>query len=114
MLDSWIKSSVFELGTGGDFMYVSRLLPGRELSKALPRLRPAYGQFHLSTSATTQAPRLLTGPDAPVASTVILPIEQYTPKVDKRFRARSVQIGIEATEVGTLWQLRCTAPLRRA
>ncbi len=37
--------------------------------------------------------------------TVALPVEQYTAKVDKRFRARSVQIGIETTSTGTLWQL---------
>ena len=102
MLDSWIKSSVFELGTGGDFMYVSRLLPDVSFEGSTA-VTPA-ANFTFDKRDYPGSP-IVTGPDAPVASTVILPIEQYTPKVDKRFRARSVQIGIEATEVGTLWQL---------
>ena len=101
MLDSWIKSSVFELGTGGDFMYVSRLIPDLSFegsTATFPMVNFTFAKRDYPGSA------FASGPDAPVTSTVILPIEQYTPKVDKRFRARSVQIGIEATEVGTLWQ----------
>lgn len=101
MLDSWIKSSVFELGTGGDFMYVSRLIPDLSFEGSTatsPMVNFTFAKRDYPGSA------FASGPDAPVTSTVILPIEQYTPKVDKRFRARSVQIGIEATEVGTLWQ----------
>ncbi len=101
MLDSWIKSSVFELGTGGDFMYVSRLIPDLSFegsTATAPMVNFTFAKRDYPGSA------FASGPDAPVTSTVILPIEQYTPKVDKRFRARSVQIGIEATEVGTLWQ----------
>ena len=102
MLDSWIKSSVFELGTGGDFMYVSRLLPDVSFEGSTATAPAA--NFTFDKRDYPGSP-IYAGPDAPVVSTVILPIEQYTPKVDKRFRARSVQIGIEATEVGTLWQL---------
>ena len=101
MLDSWIKSSVFELGAGGDFMYVSRLIPDLSFEGSTatsPMVNFTFAKRDYPGSA------FASGPDAPVTSTVILPIEQYTPKVDKRFRARSVQIGIEATEVGTLWQ----------
>ncbi len=101
MLDSWIRSSVFELGTGGDFMYISRLIPDVSFSGSTataPAVNFTFEKRDYPGSA------FAAGPDAPVTSAVILPIEQYTPKVDKRFRARSVQIGIEATEVGTLWQ----------
>ena len=102
ILDSWIKSSVFELGAGGDFMYVSRLLPDVSFegsTAASPMVNFTFEKRDYPGSA------FVTGPDAPVTSTVLLPIEEYTAKVDKRFRARSVQIGIEATEIGTLWQL---------
>lgn len=102
MLDSWIKSSVFEIGTGGDFMYVSRLIPDVSFTGSTA-INPAANFTFEKRDYPGSA--FATGPDAPVTSTVLLPIEQYTPKVDKRFRARSVQIGIEATEVGTLWQL---------
>lgn len=101
MLDSWIRSSVFELGTGGDFMYVSRLIPDVSFSGSTA-IAPAVNFTFEKRDYPGSA--FAAGPDAPVTSAVILPIEQYTPKVDKRFRARSVQIGIEATEVGTLWQ----------
>lgn len=101
LLDSWIKSSVFEIGNGGDFMYVSRLIPDVSFAGSTasdPAVNFTFEKRDYPGSA------FVTGPDAAVAATVVLPVEQYTPKVDKRFRARSVQIGIEATEVGTLWQ----------
>lgn len=102
ILDSYIKSSVFELGTGGDFMYVSRLIPDVSFSGSTassPALNFTIEKRDYPGSA------FVTGPDMAVTSTVILPVEQFTTKVDKRFRARSVQIGIEATATGTLWQL---------
>ena len=83
-------------------MYVSRLLPDVSFegsTAASPMVNFTFEKRDYPGSA------FVTGPDAPVTSTVLLPIEEYTAKVDKRFRARSVQIGIEATEIGTLWQL---------
>jgi hypothetical protein len=102
MLNSYLRSSVFELGTGGDFMYVSRVIPDVN--------------FHGSTAATPSVnltfekrdypgSEFVAGPDAPVSRTVSVPIEAYTPKVDRRFRARSTAFGIETTSAGTLWQL---------
>ncbi len=102
MLDSYLKSSVFELGTGGDFMYVSRLIPDNDFfgsTASAPAVTYTFEKRDYPGSA------FQTGPDAPVNRTVALPVEQYTAKVDKRFRARSVQFGIETTTPGTLWQL---------
>lgn len=101
-LDSWLKSSVFELGTGGDFMLVSRIIPDVSFdgsSTSSPRVNITFEKRDYPGSA------FATGPDAPVTQTVSLPVEQYTAKVDKRFRARSVQIGIESDAVGTAWEL---------
>lgn len=101
-LDSWLKSSVFELGTGGDFMLVSRIIPDVSFdgsSTASPRVNFTFEKRNFPGSA------FVAGPDAPVTQTVSLPVEQYTDKVDKRFRARSVQIGIESDAVGTFWEL---------
>ena len=101
-LDSWLKSSVFELGTGGDFMLVSRIIPDVSFdgsSSASPRVNFTFEKRNYPGSA------FATGPDAPVTQTVSLPIEEYTDKVDKRFRARSVQIGIESDAIGTAWEL---------
>jgi len=102
MLNSYLKSSVFELGSGGDFMYVSRLIPDNDFfgsTAGAPAVNYTFEKRDYPGSA------FVTGPDAPVDRTVALPVEQYTAKVDKRFRARSVQFGIETTATGTLWQL---------
>lgn len=101
-LDSWLKSSVFELSTGGDFMLVSRIIPDVGFSgssTSSPRVNFTFEKRDYPGSA------FATGPDAPVTQTVSLPIEQYTAKVDKRFRARSVQIGVESDATGTAWEL---------
>lgn len=102
MLDSYLKSSVFELGAGGDFMLVSRTIPDLDFTGSTassPSVNFTFAQRDYPGSAFTE------GPDDPVTRTVALPVEQYTQKVDKRFRTRSTQIGIEATTTGTLWSL---------
>lgn len=101
-LDSWLKSSIFELGSGGDFMLVSRIIPDVSFdgsSAASPKVNFTFEKKNYPGSA------FVTGPDAPVTQTVSMPIEQYTGKVDKRFRARAVQIGIESDAAGTAWSL---------
>jgi hypothetical protein len=102
MLDSYLRSSVFELGTGADFMLVSRTIPDLNFSgstAASPSVNLTFEKRDYPGSP------FVTGPDDPVTRTVALPIEEYTTKVDKRFRARSVAFGIETTSAGTLWQL---------
>ena len=93
---------MFELGNGGDFMYVSRLIPDLDFTGSTatdPQVTFTIEKRDYPGSA------FATGPDMAVTRTVSMPIEQYTAKVDRRFRARSVQFGIETTEAGTLWQL---------
>ncbi len=102
MLDSYLKSSVFELGNGENFMLVSRLIPDLDFfgsSASSPSVNFTFEKRDYPGSG------FVTGPSDPVSRTVSLPVEEYTAKVDKRFRARSVQIGIETTSTGTLWQL---------
>jgi len=102
MLQSYLRSSVFELGTGGDFMLVSRTIPDMNFTGSTatnPSVNITFDKRDYPGSA------FVVGPDDPVTRTVELPVEQYTPKIDKRFRARSVSIGIETTSTGTLWQL---------
>ncbi len=102
MLDSYLKSSVFELGNGENFMLVSRLIPDLDFfgsSASTPSVNFTFEKRDYPGSG------FVTGPSDPVSRTVSLPVEEYTAKVDKRFRARSVQIGIETSSTGTLWQL---------
>lgn len=102
MLDSYLTSSVFELQAGGDFMLISRTIPDVSFdgsSAATPSVNMTFAQRDYPGSA------FVSGPDEAVSRTVALPVEQYTQKVDKRFRTRSTQIGIEATSTGTMWSL---------
>jgi hypothetical protein len=101
-LDSYLRSSVFELGTGGDFMLVSRTIPDLDFTGSTATTPTVTMTFEKRDYPGSP---FVTGPNNTVALTVTGPPAQYTSKVDKRFRARSVQIGIETTTAGTLWQL---------
>lgn len=102
MLDSYLKSSVFELGTGGDFMLVSRTIPDLTFSGSTTAGAQATISFEKRDYPGSP---FRVGPNEAVTRTVTMPVEQYTTKIDRRFRARSVQFGIAATALGTLWQL---------
>lgn len=102
MLNSYLKSSVFELGTGGDFMLVSRTIPDMDFKGSTTAAAQATITFEKRDYPGSP---FVAGPSETVTRTVSLPVEQYTAKIDKRFRARSVQFGIETTATGTLWQL---------
>ena len=102
MLESYLRSSVFELGNGENFMLVSRTLPDLNFTgstASTPTVTLTFEKRDYPGSA------FVSGPDNTVALTVTGPPAQYTAKVDRRFRARSVQFGVEAAEIGTLWQL---------
>lgn len=102
MLQSYLRSSVFELGTGGDFMLVSRTIPDLDFTGstiAAPSVNLTFQKRDYPGSAFVAVT------DSAVTLSVTGPPAQYTGKVDKRFRARSVQFGIETASAGTLWQL---------
>lgn len=102
LLESYLRSSVFEIGNGGDFMYVSRLIPDMDFDGSTatsPTVTYTFEKRDYPGSA------FATGPEGDVTRTVAMPVEQYTAKVDRRFRTRSAVFGIEATTKGTLWQL---------
>ena len=102
MLDSYLQSSVFELGTGGDFMLVSRTIPDINFigsTSAAPSVDMTFNRRDYPGSP------FVSGPDEEVVLSVTGPPAQYTPKIDKRFRARSTSFGIATTSTGTLWQL---------
>ena len=102
ILDSYLRSSVFELGSGENFMLVSRTIPDVEFTgstAATPTVTLTFEKRDYPGSA------FVSGPDNTVELTVTGPPAQYTAKVDRRFRARSTQFGIETTTIGTLWQL---------
>ncbi len=102
MLDSYLRTSVFELGNGADFMLASRFIPDLDFTGSTasdPTVTFTFQKRDYPGSA------FVAGPDNTVALSVTGPPAQYTGKVDRRFRARSVQFGIEAATTGTLWSL---------
>lgn len=107
-LNSYLTSSVFEIGNGMDFMLVSRTIPDVNFygsSATNPRVKLEFNKRDYPGSA------FVTGPDPSVtrtsAGTVLMPVEQYTAKLDRRFRARSVDftIATDTAVPGTAWQL---------
>ena len=101
-LDSYLTSSVFELGNGENFMLVSRTIPDLDFTGstiAAPSVNLTFQKRDYPGSAFASVT------DSAVTLSVTGPPAQYTGKIDKRFRARSVQFGIETASAGTLWQL---------
>lgn len=102
LLESYLESSPYEIGSGGDFMYVSRYIPDFSFGGSSATDPAMLVSFILKDYPGSAR---VTGPTTPVARTAVsATVEQFTPKCDIRFRARSVKYRIEATEVGTIWE----------
>lgn len=102
MLQSSLTSSVFELANGQNFMLVSRTVPDIDFTNSTA-ISPSVDMNFAKRDYPGSA--FVDGPSDPVTQTVALPVQQYTEKIDKRFRARSVQFSVEATTTGTMWSL---------
>lgn len=102
MLNSYLRSSVFELGNGENFMLVSRTIPDVDFAGSTATTPTVTLTFEKRDYPGSE---FVSGPDNTVEMTVTGPPAQYTAKIDRRFRARSTQFGIEASTIGTLWQL---------
>lgn len=105
-LNSYLTSSVFEIGNGMDFMLVSRIVPDMNFygsNATTPRVTFEFNKRDYPGSA------FVSGVDPTVtrtaSGTLLAPVEQYTQKLDRRFRARSVDFTIATDTTGTLWQL---------
>jgi hypothetical protein len=102
LIQSSLTSSVFELANGENFMLVSRTIPDIDFDGSTgvsPTVNFTFTKRDYPGSA------FVDGPVDPVVQTVALPVSQYTEKIDKRFRARSVEIGVAAVTIGTTWSL---------
>jgi len=106
-ISAYLTSSVFEIGNGMDFMLVSRIIPDVNFYGSTvtnPKLNFEFNKRDYPGSA------FVTGVNPSVTRTstpIQFPIETYTDKLDKRFRARSVDMTIstDTTVPGTAWQL---------
>jgi hypothetical protein len=105
-LDAYLTSSVFEIGSGMDFMLISRIIPDVNFygsNTATPRITFRFNKRDYPGSG------FVTGPDPNItrtaAGTLLVPVEEYTDKLDRRFRARSIDFTVATDTDGTLWQL---------
>lgn len=110
-INAYLTSSVFEIGNGMDFMLVSRIIPdvnfyGSTTGNGVnPRVMMEFNKRDYPGSA------FVTGVDPKVTrssqGTILMPVETYTAKLDRRFRARSIDftIATDTTVPGTAWQL---------
>lgn len=107
-INAYLTSSVFEIGNGMDFMLVSRIIPDVNFYGSTvtnPKLNFEFNKRDYPGSS------FVTGPDPSVtrtsSGTILMPVETYTAKLDRRFRARSIDMTIstDTTVPGTSWQL---------
>ena len=112
-INAYLTSSVFEIGNGMDFMLVSRIIPDvnfygsttQQVPLVQPRVLFEFNKRDYPGSS------FVTGPDPSVtrtsSGTILMPVETYTAKLDRRFRARSIDMTIstDTTVPGTAWQL---------
>ena len=107
-ISAYLTSSVFEIGSGMDFMLVSRIVPDVNFYGSTvtnPKLNFEFNKRDYPGSG------FVAGPDPSVtrtsSGTILMPVETYTAKLDRRFRARSIDMTIstDTTVPGTAWQL---------
>ena len=107
-INAYLTSSVFEISNGMDFMLVSRIIPDVNFYGSTvtnPKLNFEFNKRDYPGSS------FVAGPDPSVtrtsSGTILMPVETYTAKLDRRFRARSIDMTIatDTTVPGTSWQL---------
>lgn len=99
-LEDYLESSVYEIGQGDDFMFISRYIPDFDFtnsSAANPGLTVTL------TKRDYPGSPFETGVVTGITRSVAMPVEQYTAKNDIRLRARSVQYRVESSVLGTAW-----------
>jgi len=110
-ISAYLTSSVFEIGNGMDFMLVSRIIPDVNFYGSVTALGTNPRIFMEFNKRDYPGSSFVSGVNPTVtrssSGTVIMPVETYTAKLDRRFRARSVDftISTDTAVPGTAWQL---------
>ncbi len=101
-LNSYIESSVVDMGEGDQFMFATRVIPDltfRNSTASVPiatltmKARNFPGDAFSDNYANN------------VVKTTSIPVEQYTDQVFIRLRGRSMSIRVESNSLGTAWRL---------
>lgn len=101
-LNSYIESSVIDLGEGDEFMFATRLIPDvtfRNSTASAPSLTMTIKARNFPGDAF-----IASGSNA-VTKTASIPVEQFTDQVFVRLRGRSMSLRVEANQTNTCWRL---------
>lgn len=101
-LQSYVESSVVDMGDGDDFMFVSRLIPDltfRNSTNAAPTVTMTLKARNFPGGA------YFASDSDQVTKTASLPVEQFTNQVFTRLRGRSISLRIDSNQLNTAWRL---------
>jgi hypothetical protein len=101
-LNSYIESSVVDIGDGDQFMFATRVIPDitfRNSTAPAPSVT-----FTLKARNFPGGAYFGTDSD-PVTKTSTLPVEQFTNQLFVRLRGRSMSLRVESNLIGTAWRL---------
>jgi hypothetical protein len=101
-LNSYVESSVVDMGDGDQFMFATRVIPDltfRNSTSDTPtvtltlKARNFPGGAYFASDAD------------PVVKTASHPVEQFTNQLFTRLRGRSMSLRVESNQTGTAWRL---------
>lgn len=101
-LNSFIESSVVDIGDGDQFMFATRIIPDltfRNSTNSLPRATLTLKARNFPGGAYFAAD------DETVTKTATLPVEQFTNELYIRLRGRSMSFRVESDQTNTAWRL---------
>jgi hypothetical protein len=101
-IESYIKSSDFDIGDGHNFGFVWRILPDVTFNGSVS----TNPQLMLTVFPRQNSGSDYTSAQSPtVTRTATYPVEQYTGQVYTRVRGRQMAFMVSSTALGTTWQL---------
>ena len=101
-LESYIESSVVDIGDGDQFMFATRVIPDLTFRNSTNDAPTAT----LTIKARNFPGGAYFASDSdPVTKTASMPVEQFTNELFLRLRARSMSLRIESNQTNTAWRL---------
>jgi hypothetical protein len=101
-LNSYVESSVVDIGDGDQFMFATRVIPDltfRESTNLTPTVNLTLKARNFPGGA------YFASDTDPVTKTATLPVEQFTNQLFVRLRGRSMSLRIESNQTGVSWRL---------
>jgi len=101
-IDAYIESAEFDIEDGDRFMFVYRTIPDLTFTGSTDDSDPEV-VFSIYPKASSGSPAGTPAADSIVSANY--PVDEYTPQIYTRFRARQAYIKVRSTKIGTTWQL---------